>query len=143
MTDMTTSDTPMTDEAVAIAAATVGEKKQDFIWVTADFARTLEKELSAALGRIAGMERELEALKILNDGHQNLATKYRLESEQKDALLQQAIPLSDEMDERLFELCGTAWLSGSFKEDAIEALLNIAIPIQQEKQNDMFAQPRG
>lgn len=115
---MTTSDTPMTDEAVAIAAATVGEKKQDFIWVTADFARTLEKELSAALGRIAGMEREIA---------------------EKDALLQQAIPLSDEMDERLFELCGTAWLSGSFKEDVIEALLEIAIPIQQEKQKDMFS----
>ncbi len=43
------------------------------------------------------------------------------------------IPISDEMWNRLHELCGDAWLDDGHQAIVVETLLGIAIPIQEEK----------
>lgn len=49
-----------------------------------------------------------------------------------------AINITDEMDARLHELCGDAWLCEGHQQMVIDTLLSMAIPLQQGKQDGLL-----
>ena len=84
---------------------------------------------------------------LLNHAPALMAAARQLEEVRRDAERsrpdvceddKRTIKISDEMWHRLFELCGTAWLSDGHQELVIDSLLNIAIPIQGQKQEGIL-----
>lgn len=49
------------------------------------------------------------------------------------------INITDEMDARLHELCGDAWLCEGHQQMVVDTLLSMAIPLQQEKQDGLLS----
>jgi hypothetical protein len=55
--------------------------RETFSKEDAELIAAMKNALPSLLTRIQELERERDALKMLNDGHQRLATKYRLQAE--------------------------------------------------------------